>query len=235
MEFMYKKNKILCIIPARGGSKSIPGKNIKLLLGKPLISYAINAAKLSKYIDRTIVTTDDREIARIAKKYNAEVPFVRPARLATDTTSMLPVLQHAVNYLKNKDRYEPDIIVLIHPTSPFVLAKDIDAGIKKIVSSGASSCATICETRERPEFMFMADMAPLIRTKLRTARRQDLPKVFSLNGAVYITRMKTLMKKNKILDFRDLCGVKIALERSLDIDEPLDFIVAEAIAKKLYQ
>lgn len=232
---MYKKNKILCIIPARGGSKSIPGKNIKLLCGKPLISYAINAARSSKYVDRTVVSTDDKEIARVAKKYKAEVPFIRPAELATDEAPMLPVIQHALGYLIEREAYTPDVVVLIHLTSPFVLPEDLDSAIEKLFKSKSNSCVTICPVKERPEFMFLPSMKLFMDTRYKTARRQELKPLFLLSGAANITRIKVLMEKNKFLDFNSLCGVEIPIERSIDIDEPLDFIIAEAIAKKLFQ
>src|SRR3989338_1584602 len=142
---MYKTQKVICIIPARGGSKRVPRKNIKLLKGKPLISYAINAAKQSKYIDRVIVSTDDQEIARVAKKYGAEVPFMRPADLATDTALGLPVIQHAINYVESVDKDEVNFVVVIQPTSPMVLSQDVDSAIEQIVKTKANSCVSVCE------------------------------------------------------------------------------------------
>ena len=112
------KPKVLGIITARGGSKGIPGKNIKSLLGKPLISYTIEEAKKSGVFDRLILSTDSEEIAEVAKKYNCEVPFIRPVELAEDQVSHLPVIQHAVTWLKNKENYYPDYIMILQPTSP---------------------------------------------------------------------------------------------------------------------
>src|SRR6266404_128898 len=128
---MYKDKKILCIIPARGGSKRLPGKNIKPLNGKPLIGYAIEAAKGSKYIDKVIVSTDDEAIAAVSKEFGAEVPFMRPAELATDTAASIEVLRHAVAFIENLEE-KVDVIVLIQPTVPGVLAVDVDAAIEKI-------------------------------------------------------------------------------------------------------
>src|SRR3989344_8959865 len=105
---MYKNNKILCVIPARGGSKRLPGKNIKKIGGKPMIAHAILAAKKSKYVDRVIVSTDDPAIIKVAKRYGAEVPFIRPAELASDTAGTLPVLQHAVAYIECRGKFKPD-------------------------------------------------------------------------------------------------------------------------------
>ena len=152
---MIKNKKIIAIIPARGGSKGVPRKNIKLLNGKPLISYSIRAALKSKFIDRVIVSTDDKEIAEIAKRYKAEVPYLRPAELAQDTSPTLPVLQHAVKYLEEKENYKTDLIVLLQPTTPLILASDIDSAIKQLIKTKTNSCVSICEISERPEWMYI--------------------------------------------------------------------------------
>ena len=142
---MKDTNNIVCIITARGGSKRLPGKNIKLLNGKPLIAYAIIAAKGSKYIDRTIVSTESSEIADVALSYGAEVPFVRPAELATDEASSVSVLQHAVQTIEQHGQ-KIDIMVLVQPTSPLVVTEDIDATIDKLFSSGAPTCVSVSQS-----------------------------------------------------------------------------------------
>src|SRR3990172_776579 len=121
---MYKGNKILCIIPARGGSRGLPDKNIRELLGKPLIAYTIEHAKRSKYIDRIIVSTDNEEIADISKQYGAEVPFTRPKRLALDNSSTIAVLQHVIEWLESKEEDFFDILVLLHATAPLRKVED---------------------------------------------------------------------------------------------------------------
>lgn len=234
---MYKKKKVLVIIPARGGSKSIPRKNIKLLNGKPLISYAIRAAKGARYVDRVIVSTDDQEIANVAKRFKAEVPFLRPAHLATDASPMLPVLQHAVACLEGNDKFFPDIIVLIHLTSPFLTADDLDKGIKEMIDNKTNSCATISWVHHRPEFMLVKKnrvYAPFIKSKDRSMRRQDFTPLYRINGAFYMSTRSFLMgSKRAILDFDNISGVVMPQERSIDIDEPVDFTIAEAVAKEL--
>ena len=229
---MYNNKKILCIIPARGGSKRLPGKNSKPLLGKPLIGYAIAAAKESKYVDTVVVSTDDEAIAAVARNCGAEVPFMRPAELATDTARTIPVLQHAVSYYESKGEVF-DLIVLIQPTSPGVLAEDVDAAIEKLLQSGANSCVSICEITDRPELMYrLADdghITPYVGGS--EARSQDMPPLYRLNGAVYVTPRDTLMKENKIYDDQNGTAILMPRERSTDIDTPLDFALAETLMR----
>ena len=230
---MYKNKKILAIIPARGGSKRIPRKNIKLLNGKPLISYAINAAKKSKYIDRIIVSTDDKKIARVAKKCGAEVPFMRPAELASDTASALPVIQHAVRYFEDKKKFKPDLIVIVQPTSPLVIAEDIDGTIEKIVTTGTNSCFSASKISQRPEWMYLLNNKKptlfLNKSSLK-ARSQDLPELGIINGAVYVMTHNTIMKRNKIID-ENTSIYLMPRERTVDIDELFDFQLAEFLMK----
>src|SRR3989344_6216797 len=179
---MYKDKKILCTILARGGSKRLPGKNIKLLNGVPLIGYAIKAAKGSQYIDRVIVSTDEEDIARVARDEGAEVPFMRPAELSSDTASVILAVQHTINYFREHESYIPDAHVLIQLTSPFIHKEDIDAAIETFFSTGANCCVSVCEITDRPELMgrlegerltpFMEDIPSL--------RNQDMPKLFRL-------------------------------------------------------
>jgi len=194
---MHKSSHILCIITARGGSKRLPGKNIKLLLGKPLIAYGIEAAKKSKYIDRVIVSTDSEEIAAVARGYGAEVPFMRPMELAQDDTPSVPVLQHAVNVVEEAGD-TVDIMVLVQPTSPLVLASDIDAAIEKLVASGAPTCVSVSESTGK------------------------------LNGAVYAVRRTALMEGDTVNNQKDGTTLPMPAERSVDVDTEEDFRMAES-------
>lgn len=229
---MYKDQKILCIIPARGGSKRLPGKNIKSLNGIPLIGYAIRAAKGSRYVDKIIVSTDDEEIAHVAKEQGAEVPFMRPTELATDTATTLAVLQHAVKYLNDAGE-KFNIIVLIQPTVPGVESIDVDVAIEKLVDSGSSSCISICEINDRPEFMYRLSGEGMITRYNNThvGRTQDMEPLYRVNGAVYATAHDTLMKDNLIIDNTSCAGVLMPRERSIDIDSALDFTLAEQLLK----
>ena len=231
---MHTNKKILCIIPARGGSKRLPGKNIKLLNGIPLVGYAIRAAKGSQYIDKVIVSTDDEAIARDAREQGAEVPFMRPAELATDTATTLSVLQHAVTFFEEKGE-QFDLIVLIQPTVPGVETRDVDAAIEKFASTGVNSCITVSPIVDPPEWMYRIDAEGRLQkyVDVPAGRGQDVEKLYRVSGAVYVTVRDTLMKENKIVDNNNCAGVIMPRERSIDIDTPLDFLMAETLMKSV--
>ena len=229
---------ILGVIHARGGSKRIPLKNMKLLAGRPLISYLVEAAMESRLLDRLIVSTDHPEIARIAREYGAEVPFVRPAELAEDVASEL-VTQHAVRFVE-AEGYAVQIALTMQPTTPFCSAEDIDACIRKMLETDLDTVFTGCEVHERPEWMYRRDQSSEGRVIPFTGRlvqgdagiSQKLPKLYIPNGAVWATRRAVLMEQGLITGPK--AGIVVmSRERSVDIDEPIDFIVAEAIAAEL--
>ncbi len=229
---------ILGVIHARGGSKRIPLKNMKLLAGRPLISYLVEAAMESRLLDRLIVSTDHPEIARIAREYGAEVPFVRPAELAEDVASEL-VTQHAVRFVE-AEGYAVQIALTMQPTTPFCSAEDIDACIQKMLETDLDTVFTGCEVHERPEWMYRRDESSEGRVVPFTGRlvrgdagiSQKLPKLYIPNGAVWATRRAVLMEQGLITGPK--AGIVVmSRERSVDIDEPIDFIVAEAIAAEL--
>lgn len=232
---MLQDRKILIIVSARGGSKRLPNKNIKPLNGKPLISYAIAAALASKHRDKVVVSTDSPKIARVAAKYGAEVPFLRPAALATDNASLVPALQHAVRYYASTG-FHPDIVLRVSPTSPLVLPEYIDGAIETMLKTKTTSCFSACEIGERPEWMYgLRRGRPFLflgkEEALRT-RSQDLPKLYRTNGAVGVFEVDVLMKENKI--YSDNASIFIMpRERSVDIDEQIDFTIAEALMTRL--
>jgi len=226
---MVKKHRILAIIPARGGSKRLPGKNIKKLHGIPMIAYAINAARHSKYVDKLIVSTDDKQIARISKKFGADIPFIRPWELATDTAKTVDVLFHAINYFETEKSTSFDYIVLIQPTSPLIQTQDIDDAIKKIIKTKKQSCVSVCEISERPEWLYSIknnSIVPFSSIHNINLRSQELPKLFRINGAIYVSS-KQLIKNRKILDEQSLEFILMPRERSIDIDTIHDFKQAE--------
>lgn len=213
-------------------------KNIKLLAGKPLISYMIHAAKSAKQIDRVIVSTDHEDIARISREYGAEVPFMRPADIAEDVASEL-VTQHAVHYLEEEEDYPVVIAVTMQPTTPFCTADDIDGAVQMLKESGADSVISASEVHERPEWMFFKGddgfAGKLIGSDMSgdIGISQKLPRLFMPNGGIYATRKEVLFSQNSIF------GNKIKLwimsrERSVDIDEPIDFELAELLARKFF-
>ena len=225
---------IIGIIPARGDSKGILHKNIKLLAGKPLIAYTIEAALKSKFLDRVIVSTDSKKIAKIAKEYGTEVPFLRPERLAKDATPIISVLKHAVRWLEKKENYSTDIVVTLQPTSPLRQTTDINRAVKKIIETGADSVVSVCQAKDNPYWMMMVRkdrIFPFMDSNKHYSRRQALPRLYMLNGAVYVTRIETLTKESKILS-NNSRAIIMEQKNSLDIDDEMDFKLAELILNK---
>lgn len=232
---MIKPIKVIAIIPARGGSKRLPGKNVKLLAGKPMIAYAINAAKNSRFVSQTVVSTDDPQIAEAAKKYGAAIPFIRPAELASDTAKSIDVIEHCVNFLETNLGEKADIIVLIQPTSPLVLPQDVDAVIEKLTQTNSNSCATVVKVLQRPEWMYQINndkTVPYLASDGTNLRGQDLPELFCLNGAVYAVKRNTLINDHLLIDNHSFSSVIMPRERSIDVDEIFDFDFAQSILKK---
>lgn len=230
---MYKDNIILCVIPARGGSKGLPGKNIKQLAGKPLIAYTIEQAKGSKYIDRVIVSTEDEQIAEVAGKFNAEVPFKRPKELAEDNSSMIDVLLHAIKWMEEEAKFKFDILVLLHATTPLREAEDIDKCIKLLVDEKADNVFSVAEAYRNPYFNMVevnaADEVRLVKEGHFTTR-QSAPKVFDMNASIYVWWKNVFLEKKGL--FLEKTRIYIMpKERSIDIDEPMDFEIAKVLLK----
>lgn len=226
---MYKKKKILALIPARGGSKQIINKNIKLLCGKPLISYTIEAAITSDYIDDVVISTDSDLIAEISLKYGGQVPFIRPKELAEDESKTIDVAIHAINALiKMGKKY--DYLILLQPTSPLRTKDDIDSAIKIIIDGDISSLVSVREVKENPVLMRTIENNKLknIMDFNGSLRRQDLPKYYIFNGAIYINNIDMILKQKKFVDEKTYPYV-MDYERSIDIDEILDFKIVELI------
>lgn len=234
--------KILGVIPARGGSKSVPRKNIKLLGGKPLIAWTIEAAKHSGVFDRLILTTDDDEIAAVGRAYGVEVPFMRPKELAEDKTPILPVLQHAVTWLKEHHGYHPDAVMLLQPTAPFREAKHIQEAIKIFQKSDADSLVSVMEIPGHlsPYWAEIIDDdgwgrlftgEPIYK---RITRRQEFPeKTYTHNGAIYLFKTHLLFHPKH----PSLYGERVKLypmeeKHSINIDSPADWDAAEIAVKK---
>lgn len=234
---MIKGKTVVAVIPARAGSKSLPGKNIKKLRGKPLISYTIEAALRSKFIDRTIVSTDGKKIAEISKRCGAEVPFLRPAYLATDTAHTPPAIEHAVNYLEKNEDYKADIVVILQPTTPLRRTEHIDLGIKKFLKAGTDTLVGVKEAFP-PWWLFKPQkgkVVPFIEYKkginAYNLERQQLPKIYQVNGALYVTKRNYLKRANSFINPRSCAYLLMNEESSLDVDTPLDFKIAEAVLK----
>lgn len=227
--------KILGLITARGGSKGIPRKNVKLLAGKPLIAYAIDAAKESRVFDRIIVSTDDVEIAEVAKQYGADVPFMRPEELAQDVTPTLPVLVHAVEVLK-KDGYAPDAVMLLQPTAPLRRPEHIRESVALFIKSGADSVVSVSEVpgHHNPHWQFNLDSEQRISIFTGEAfkdivkRRQELPKTYTRNGAIYLFKTGLLFGSAPSFYGNDVRAFVMDAKDSVNIDSLEDFALAES-------
>ena len=222
---------ILAIIPARGSSKGLANKNVLPLWGKPLITHTIEAALASSYRPRVIVTTDNEEIARIARDAGAQVPFMRPQTLAQDTTPMLPVVRHALERLRRNEQYRPELIVLLQPTSPLRRVQHIDAAIGLALEPGTDSVVSVCEAEHPPCWMLTLDERGMLRRLVMPGcsltRRQDMPGIYRLNGAITVTRPQTI-RQGKLMGSRSRALVMDRKE-SVDIDDELDFLLAETL------
>jgi len=237
MDDMVKKDIIIAVIPARGGSKGIPKKNLVDLNGKPLIAYAIQVAKKSKLIDRIIVTTDNDEIAEISKKYGAEIPFIRPSELAQDHVPTYPVIKHTLDWLKENERYQPDLIVILEPTFPLRSHKEVDDAIKLMISEKkADSLRGVIEPFQNPYKMWTLKgkyLKPLLEEGAYTHKkpRQTLEKVYWQNGYIYISRYKTLMEKGSIHGEKILPFI-LDSDKFIDVDTEQDLKLLRCITKK---
>ena len=228
---MFGKQKILALIPARGGSKGINDKNIISSAGKPLIAYSIEAAKKSKYIDSIVVTTDSEKIAEVAKRYGARVPFLRPAELAADTSKTIDAVLHAIKTLKSMgENY--DTLVLLQPTQPLRTTDDIGKAIELYYESGENGLVSISSVDDSPLLIRSIDEDGKLINLLSqnsTCRRQDMPNYYKVNGCIYINKIdeineNTSFNDNKVPFIMDK-------EHSIDIDELSDLWMAECYLK----
>lgn len=227
---MIRDKKVLAMIPARGGSKGILQKNIRLLGDKPLIAWTIEAAKQSVYIDRLILSSDDPQIIQTAQQWGCEVPFVRPTELAQDSTPGIDPVLHALEQMPGYD-----YVVLLQPTSPLRSTKDIDACID-MCAAGAPACVSVTQPGKSPYWMYTlsraGEMQPLLPGNHTSARRQELPAAYALNGAVYVAEVPWLQQQQSFVAQKTKAYVMPA-ERSIDIDAPLDLAIAELYIKTM--
>jgi N-acylneuraminate cytidylyltransferase/CMP-N,N'-diacetyllegionaminic acid synthase len=222
---------VLAVIPARGGSKGIKDKNIRELAGKPLIAWTIEAAKKSKYIDRAIVSTDSPKIAEISRTWGAETPFNRPPKLATDRASTNDVILHCLKWIHQNEHKTYDYFVLLQPTSPLRNSAHIDDAVEKMIADrNADSLVSIVESKENPYWTKIIDkkgrLRPFLPDREHHSRRQDLPKTYVLNGAIYISKSKTFMTNPDLFGGKCLPYI-MDRESSVDIDDEDDFFYAE--------
>jgi len=236
-----KGMQVLAVIPARGGSKGLPGKNIRKLDGHPLISFSIAAAKQSVMVTRTVCSTDSHEIAHIAEEYGAEIPFIRPAELAADDSTDLEVFMHLLKWFRENEKYIPDLVVQLRPTSPLRVPGLVDEGIRKLISRpDADSLRTVCISPKTPYKMWRIETRQGLLEPLLTLEdneepynspRQALPDVWWQTGTLDITRPELILSR------RSMTGKKIVpmivdRELAIDIDSLEDFERAQSALKK---
>ncbi|SCL91513.1 acylneuraminate cytidylyltransferase family protein [Sporanaerobacter sp. PP17-6a] len=231
---MIGSKKVVGIIPARGGSKGIPRKNIKNLCGKPLIAWTIEEALKSKYIDRLIVSTEDKEIAEISREYGAEVPFLRPVELARDDTPGVEPVLHCINWLKTNENFESDYVCVLQCTSPLRTYRDINLCLEKVNNTKFDGIISVCEVETNPYWTNIFEGKKLIyflEEGKKIKSRQALPKIYKYNGAIYIIRKEILIKK-ETLETDNMTGYIMDNGSSIDIDSKMDFKFAELLIRE---
>lgn len=223
---------ITAVIPARGGSKSVHKKNTAPVGGKPLIYWTIAAALQSRMLSRVIVSTDDAEIAAVARAAGAEVPFMRPAELARDDTPGIAPILHAIDWFAQAEAYSPDAVMCLQPTSPLRTVEDIDNAIELARRSDADAVVSGVVAAQHPYWMKQTDASgrvrPFLELETPPTRRQDLPTVYALNGALYLARRTVLIERKTWYTDRTYLYI-MPEERSLDIDTPWDLHLADLV------
>lgn len=218
---MIHDNTVLGVIPARGGSKGVPRKNIRMADGKPLIAWTIEEALKSEYIDRLVLSSEDPEIMEVSSRYGCDVPFQRPVELASDDTPGIDPVLYTLSHLPGYC-----YVVLLQPTSPLRSVADIDGCIECCEDKRATACVSVVKCRQHPYLMFSADrnfvLQSLVPNTGNFYRRQDYPDFFFLNGAVYVAQTKWLQSSRTFLS-NETVGFEMPEERSLDIDTEEDF------------
>ena len=227
---MIEGRPVLGIIPARGGSKGVPRKNLRPLGGKPLLAWSVEAGQGAACIDRLVLSSDDEEIMTVARELGCEVPYRRPAHLAQDSSPTIDLVLDLLDFLPETYGY----IVLLQPTSPLRTAQDIDDAANLCVRAGAPACASVMPADRSPYWMYTlgegGTMVPLLSPPAAT-RRQDLPAIYVLNGAVYVAQCDWLRRHRKFSGHGSVAYV-MPPERSIDIDTDLDFVLAAAILER---
>ncbi len=230
---MFNGKTILAVIPARGGSKGVPGKNIRPLADKPLIAWTIEQARRCSWIDRVIVSTEDAEIAETALRWNAEVPFLRPANLATDDAKVVEVILHTLDWCREHDR-SYDLVILLQPTSPLRDDGDIQAALRRLEECQADAVVSVCPCEHSPLWSNLLGPNGQMKNFLsfRSAdNRQNLPVYYRLNGAIYVAKTDYFRQCHGFHGDRTYAYI-MPSERSIDIDTLLDFQMAEFLIQR---
>ncbi len=221
--------KVLGLIPARGGSKGIPRKNIRPIAGRPLIAWTIEIALKSNRLASVVVSTDDQEISEVARRHGAQIPFMRPSELAQDDTPGVDPVLHALDVLP-----EFDAVLLMQPTSPLRVVDDIDGIIRLAEQTGAGCVVSVAQPSQHPYWMYLLDSGQRLQSFVaakHVTRRQDLPPVYAANGALYFARREWLESRRTFIA-ADTVGYIMPAERSVDLDSSLDWKLAELLLKE---
>ncbi|MCG8686043.1 MAG: acylneuraminate cytidylyltransferase family protein [Desulfobacterales bacterium] len=236
------ETKVLGLIPARGGSKGIPRKNIRLLNGKPLLNYTVETALEATCLDRVIVSTDDDEIAQVALNAGAEVPFLRPEEYATDTASSISVIQHALTWLKNNEGYCPDAVAFLAPTSPLRTTEQIDETVNLLWRSKTDSAITICQVLDHPYYVYQLNskrkLIELIDDPQKPLRSKELPKYYTHSQSVAVSLTTYINQSNDsapVINLKSMAGFEIDRKSALDIDTLIEFTLAQELLNERYE
>lgn len=234
---MFKKKKVLCVIPARSGSKGLKNKNTTKLGNQPLIAWPINSALKSKYIDKVVVSTDSLKISKIAKKYGADVPFLRPKKFATDSASTFDVMKHSIKFLEKKNQFF-DYILCLEPTSPLTSAIDINNAINLLHKNFYKADSVVSVSRcnsQHPEYLFLKLKNNLLRRyKSKTKvykRRQNLSDVYFIDGSLYLTKIKSLLSNSSFISKKTMPLI-MPKYKSFEIDDKIDLLIYKSLVKK---
>jgi CMP-N,N'-diacetyllegionaminic acid synthase len=229
--------RVLAVVPARGGSKGIPRKNLQLLAGKPLVAHAVETGRAAQLVTRVVCSTDDPDIADAARAAGAEVPFLRPAELAADASEDWPVFKHTLDWLASHHNWTPDLVVNLRPTSPLRTPTHVDDAIRLLLDSGVDSVKAVCLARQHPHKMWLRQpdgvIEPFLKTAFRARRGPDVPRaelddVYWQNGVVDVTRREVIFEQGVMIG-RTVAGLVTLAADSIDIDTPLDLALAELL------
>tara|TARA_B110000090_G_scaffold184582_1_gene212062 strand:- start:3271 stop:3975 length:705 start_codon:yes stop_codon:yes gene_type:complete len=225
--------KAVAFIFARGGSKGLPGKNIRLLAGKPLIAWSIEHARAVQRIERVIVSTDSQEIANVARKYGAEVPFIRPAELSSDTSPEWLAWRHALSYMRQTEGSMPDVMISIPATAPLRLPLDIENCLDEYEKGNVDVVITVTDAQRSPYFNMVKENADgtvglVIPPQTKVTRRQDAPTVYDIATVAYVASPDFVMANQSAFEGR-VRSVHVPVERAIDIDTLMDFEIAEIL------
>lgn len=231
---MYRRKKLLAIIPARAGSKGLPGKNVKMLCGKPLLAWSVESARNSKYLDEVMVSTDSEEIAEVARQYGGSVPFLRPEPLSTDESPTFDAVEHVLQAYAREFARSFDYVVLLEPTSPLREKGDIDAMVERLVDrKDCDSIISIGEVGEHPAYLKRIrgeDLLPYCAELAQTTRRQDNEPAYFPYGVAYIAKTESLLREKTFYCGKSLF-YKIMRHQCREIDDIYDFLAVESVMR----